>query len=84
MLVPELVQLAESTSDAAQLQQQLAARLADQYLWLAQTQQRLGHHARAVVYFSEALSHRPGDAASLRGRAGRTAGWARPIEPVRI
>jgi hypothetical protein len=80
ILIPELVHLAESTRDAAQMQQQLSSRLADQYLWLAQTHARLGRHAQAVLYYSQAL--REQTTPRPVAEPARTGGWDRPTGPV--
>jgi len=69
IFVPELLELAAGATDPDDLQNDLDASLADQYLRVATTQQQLKRHALAVELFTHCLDHSPNRIVALEGRA---------------
>ena len=69
LLLPELFDLAEKASDPSTLERDLQAALSRSYARLAQIQQQLGRHERAVALLDQALEFTPEDAQLHRLRA---------------
>jgi hypothetical protein len=68
LLVPDLMQLADTAEDAERLSAQASTQLADAYYWLAQTHERLLNHEDAIRLYTWALVHRADWIDALDGR----------------
>jgi len=69
VVIPELFHRAETASDAAELERQIAQFLAARYLRLAEVHQKLEQHDRALQFFSAALAYDADSEKALAGRA---------------
>jgi tetratricopeptide (TPR) repeat protein len=67
--VPDLLLAARGAKQAEELQPRLHQLLADRYVDLARTQQKLGQHALAVELYTEAIDLQPKSSVAYTGRA---------------
>ncbi len=69
LLIPDLMQLADTAEDAERLSVQASSQLADAYFWLAQTHEQLRNHEDAIHFYTWAIAQRTDWIDALGGRA---------------
>ena len=67
--MPDLFVLARSATDKEQLQSDVDLVMARSYVFVGGALQAVDNHAKAVVFFSEALTYQPDHIDALKGRA---------------